>query len=558
MKLLVQFELRKIRAFFATRTLAKTITSLLFVAVFAFVGSGVYFFFVSGFRYINVEAVEDIRLALTLFIYEVFLLLLAGIIIFSAMVSGLFNLFKGDSNAWIISSPSYKFFPKIVLIRSMASSLLPSLVVFLPAMLAFNKVNGLTSVSLFLVVISVVLLLVTLNAVTLSIIVLIGHLYYKASQVFTRIRFLFRDLIVLLLLIAFSIIVVAWKTTAGINLVHLFRADVDSVSLSVSNIGNHFVYFPTHPFAMEILSLQSSEQASALLYFSLMMLFALLSVIVWNTISSLYYPIWLRFQEGEQKTTSKIGLLIQNTATYHFIGSNSMALFTKEVLVFSRNFKGLLWFLFLMLIWILQIGANVVIGNNIDRYQPDLHQKTVILQALQFVIAIYFISAFTLRFAFPSFSIEKKIAWIVGTAPISAKKVFLGKYAFFSIFFIVIGIVMNILNTFVLGLSFTHTLYSMILLVSTVLCVVTFGLVLGKLFPSTETDDPETISTSMTGLFFTAISLLFGGLSALVLYLTLVRGTLFMLFGFVVLANIVTIFLLVTVFNSMNHLKNLE
>jgi hypothetical protein len=44
---------------------------------------------------------------------------------------------------------------------------------------------------------------------------------------------------------------------------------------------------------------------------------------------------------------------------------------------------------------------------------------------------------------------------------------------------------------------------------------------MGALFPSNETDDPETISTSMPGLFFTALSLIYGALCSFILYTTM-------------------------------------
>jgi uncharacterized membrane protein len=64
----------------------------------------------------------------------------------------------------------------------------------------------------------------------------------------------------------------------------------------------------------------------------------------------------------------------------------------------------------------------------------------------------------------------------------------------------------------------------MSLFVTTVIFIVTLALTLGALFPSKETDDPEAISTSMSGLFFTALALIYGGLSAGMLYLTLIKN----------------------------------
>jgi hypothetical protein len=223
--------------------------------------------------------------------------------------------------------------------------------------------------------------------------------------------------------------------------------------------------------------------------------------------------------------------------SYHFNGGRTMALFTKEALISSRNWKGISWFLFLALIWLIQIGANVIMGHNIQKYQPDVSEKTILLQVIQFIIAVYFISSFTLRFVFPSFSAEKKTAWIVGTAPLNFKKIFFGKYFFYTLFLVVLGLFMNTVNTLVLGLTFVPALYATVLFVVTIVFIVTFGLSLGVLFPSTETDDPEVISTSMPGLFFTAVSLIYGAIADLVLYVTLEHGT----FGYLVLYLVITV-----------------
>jgi hypothetical protein len=120
--------------------------------------------------------------------------------------------------------------------------------------------------------------------------------------------------------------------------------------------------------------------------------------------------------------------------------------------------------------------------------------------------------------------LEKKTAWILASAPLSFRKIFFGKYFFYSSFFVVVGIVMNYINSIILKVPVTHTLYSMVLFVSVIIFIVTMGLSLGAIFPNRETDDPETISTSMPGLFFTALALIYGALSDWVLYVTLLTG----------------------------------
>jgi hypothetical protein len=157
------------------------------------------------------------------------------------------------------------------------------------------------------------------------------------------------------------------------------------------------------------------------------------------------------------------------------------------------------------------------------------------------MIAIYFICSFTLRFVFPSFSVERKTKWILGSAPLSFKKIFMGKYVFYTSLFVFLGLLMNYVTSSLLKLSFTYTLYTMSLFAVTVIGVVTIGLFLGALYPSRDTDDPEVISTTMPGLFFTALSLLYGSLSSWILYQALLTGKNVLLMVFMVVTGVLTL-----------------
>lgn len=550
MKLFIKFELEKIHKYFKTKTLAKSITSLLFIIVFSFVGLGIYGFFVTGFRFISIEAVEDIRLALTLFLYETFLLILSGIIVFSVLISGVFTLFRGDYNTWIMSSPGYKIIPKVVLIKSLLNSLLPSVIMFVPAVLAFNKVHSLGVFSLLSIILAVFLLLVIVSTLTLLTLLLVSALYYKISKKFSGVRFSFKGLIGVLIVLIGVCIVSLFKLVRSIDLVQVFRADSDSAVLSVQTISDHFVFLPTHPFALLLLNLQNANASSAFGNLLVLLALAALGGSLWWKVSYRFYPIWQKFQEVTSRATHS-SYALKPSYTYLFTGTRTMALFKKETLVSSRNWKGILWFSFLMVLWFAQVGTNIIIGNNIDRAQTGVEQKVAILQALQFIIAIYFISSFSLRFVFPSFSVEKKTSWILSSAPLSFKKIFFGKYFFYTTFFTILGLMMSSINSSVLSIPFTFALYSMVLLITTIIFIVTLGLSLGALFPSLDTDDPEAVTTSMPGLFFTALALMYGAMSSLVLYTTLLRGTTALVVFFSTLTLIFTALFLVFVPKAM-------
>lgn len=530
LRIFAQFELEKIAKYFKTRTSAKTITGLLFLAVFLVVGIGIYSFFVSGFRYIFFEAPEDARQALFLFLYELFLVILSGIIVISAMVSGIFNLFQKGDNNWFISSPSFAFFPKLVLMRSIMTSLLPSAVMFIPAILALRHVYHISLLGMAGLLISIGFLLITLNALSLLFIVAVGKVYYVFSQKIHAISFSFKGYIILLTCIIISIVGFLWSIFSRIDLVALFKAEDSADPINIATIGDHFAFLPTHHIALQTLAVQNGGDA----LFNLLVVATIgaVSAFLWLFFSKTFYPLWQKFQEGSSQSQTSV-LSFVSGFRYEFQGGRVLALFKKEALIFTRNFKGMLWFLFLFAIWLMQIATSVLLRHNIHKYETDISQKVITLEAIQFIIAIYFINAFVLRFVFPAFSVEKKTAWILKSAPLSFKKMFFGKYFFYTIFFSVLGVIMGIISMSVLGLPFAHALYSIFLFLSTVVFIVTLGLSLGALYPSYETDDPEAISTSLPGLFFTAVSLIYGAFSTRVLYLSLTKGNSFFIILFV-------------------------
>ncbi len=539
LKLFLKFELEKINKYFRTRTLAKVITSMLGLVIFLFIALGIYTFFNSGFRYINADTADDVKNLILLFIYEIFLLILAGIIAFSALVSSIFNLFKGQYNNWIISSPKYKLFPTVIFTRSLMTSLLPLCIVFFPVMAAFVNIYHVEPIGIVFILISIFLFLLIINLITLLFITVTGFVYYKVTQVIRTIPFNFKGFIILLTLSITAFISYIWNSIKNIDLVHIFRAeDVDSV-LTLSVISNHFAFLPTHPLALEIISWQNKDSIEALANVGILFLLVLIAGVAWYALSPLFYPLWLRFQEGSSHGQDSSAQ--SHTLVYTFTGQKTSVLFKKEALILFRNWKGLLWFLFLSCIWLAQIGANTIIGHNIQKYQPDISQKIILLQVLQYIIAIYFISSFALRFVFPSFSVEKKTSWILGTAPINTVKIFFGKYLFYTLFLVSLGITMSYINIVVLNIPIINAVYSLALFTSTIILIVTCSLSLGALFPNMESDDPEVISTSMPGLLFTAFSLIYGACSDWVLYRALESGNFFEVIIFIIITIVIVI-----------------
>lgn len=535
LQLFLQFEYSKIKKYFSTRKVAKIITTTLFLVVFSLLAAGVYSFLVFTMKSLQFEAEEGIRVALSLFLYEVFLLLITGLIVISSIISSLFNLFRTNRNNWIMSSPAYTKVPLFILLKSVVSSLLLAAVFFIPAVLALEKIYSFGFAGIFSLCISVILLLVVITAITHSLVLIVSKLYFNLCSFIPRIQFTFGRLIVSIVSLIAVVLYFVWKSIRNVDLLSIFKGDEVSSVVTISNMAAHFELLPTHPFAMEILYWQLDSSDIAYVYLFRLLVLSIVSVIIWKLSTRFYYQTWKSFQEiAVGKRNSLLAHVVPQTP-FLFTGTHGIVLFKKELLVALRNYKGILWLLFLLMIWVAQIAANVIINHNVRIHQLDMSPKTISIHITEYLIALYFVSAFTLRFVFPSFSTERKTLWVLRSAPLEFTKIFTGKFIFFTTSFVVLGLVMSNVNSLVFSLPGMYTLYSSILFVFTTFVIVSFGLVLGALFPNTETDDAEAISTSVPGLFFTGVSLIYAAASGAALYYYLSKGTLYPLYAFVAL-----------------------
>jgi hypothetical protein len=313
-RLFTLFELQKFPKYFRNKTGAKVITTALFLVVFAFLAVGIYFFFRSGLRYISLDVIEDLQKPLLLFLYELFFLVLAIVIILFSFVAGVFNLFRNDAMGWIISSPSYKYFPRFIYIKSLLSASLPMAILFIPGIVAFVQVFTLPWYGLILILLGVFALLSTLTSLTLLGILLGAHIYKLITSFVKIIPFTVQGLVMFVIAISSIASVYAWKIIGYVDIVKLFRAEETDFVVDISTIGDHFSFFSTHPLAMFLVHFQFGNYATAHLYLGLLFAISIGLLVLWWMISPTYYPLWKKFQDG--KPTQERGSKLSSTHLY--------------------------------------------------------------------------------------------------------------------------------------------------------------------------------------------------------------------------------------------------
>ncbi|HTY40098.1 MAG TPA: hypothetical protein VMC43_03360, partial [Candidatus Paceibacterota bacterium] len=262
--------------------------------------------------------------------------------------------------------------------------------------------------------------------------------------------------------------------------------------------------------------------------------FLLALLIVMFVLSLWYLPLWQYLQEGRFQAETKSFRRTGQPARFpRYLEGPIGAVFEKEALTLRRTPRSALWLSFMAFLWLTQTLLNFFIRANLIRHNADPAMAAHILEALHVLTAVYFMSAMSLRFVFPSFSTERRTSWLLGSAPLDLAQVYAAKFSFYCALFALIGGLMVGVNTLILDLALLDIGLFVTVMALSILFVTSFALALGAWFPSFETDDPEQLATSMPGLSFTALSLLYGAGGAYALYDVLSTGNYLLFGGFV-------------------------
>ena len=554
LKLLFYFRLKRAAKFFRTKKSAKLITVFLFLAVFSAVAVGLYYFFLRGFLFLKMDTY--LAEPISLYFYELFLLVLGAVIMFSSLVTGLFGLFRRNDDNWLLSSPGYRSLPKLVLINSVISGLWPLLIVFLPTVLAINKVYSLSLPGIFFILLSFVLYLIVISTLTLLTIIIVGKFLFLIDKRTNRQFFTFGRLVTACILLISVASIFIWQQSINTDIIELFKANrPENQAIDLNSISQNFLYLPSHPIAMSAFAWQTHQSGWALVYFVELLVLAGLAVTAYWLGSNYFLSLWQKLQEGKGGITTEYRKRRVWKRGYLFPGGAIKSLFTKEMLVSARNSKSILWFSFLLFIWLTQAALNFVLAANIRKYDLHADSSSSVLQVLQFCTAVFFITAFVLRFVFPSFSTERRTAWILGSAPLSLKKIFWAKYLFYLFFFVIVGLIFGYLNLGGLPLASAQASLIVFIFLVVIAFITAFGLSLGALFPNLETDDPGVISTTLPGIAFIILALVYGAGGGWLIYLALNKNIFWPLTVFIIASLALTV-ILVTV--TPKFLKNKE
>lgn len=503
--------------YFERNKTAKIVIVFLFIAVLTLLALGVYSALKAGFRYIALDAF--FRDALVLYITELFLLVSFVLVFASALITGIFSLFRGNGETFLMASPEFGMKPAFVFMRMFLTSLWPLLVIIFPALFALHKVFGLGGYGFILSIISVIFLVAL--AVLCAIVLLLGiasMLYFLGRQ--RTPSFLSQKNLTIITAATFlGMLALIWGRFRAVNLVEFFQARLLSKDVpDITPILDQFNMFPSHLSALTMFFSLHSNLTNAFSYLLILLLSLFVGGIIFYFLGGSYLFMWQISQEGVGEINKKTSRFLKfETEMLAHAKSPLRAIFFKEYVTFVRNPRGILWFGFILIIWGLQSASSFIIAHGLRSEPVAVNRFPSFVSMLAFAGVMYFVAMFVLRFAFPSFSIERRRAWIIGSAPIDLGTVYMSKLFFFTELFALLAIIFSFFNASVRILSPGALLLFFVTIILAVITITTYGLSLGAIFPNTESDDPEMLTTTLPGLAFISGALLYATLGAFAL-----------------------------------------
>lgn len=539
--LLFHYSLRRARRYFEHQRFAKLVTVFLFLLLVVLLALGAYAFFNAGFRFVARD--QFLRDALTLYIYELFLLAVGILVFASALITGFFNLFYEKSRGLLMASPKYSLVPRVVFVRMCLASLWPLFIIAVPALFAIRRVFGL-GIGEFAILLFVFALFV-IGMVAWAMVLLLGVsvlLYFLGGRNTPALLSL-RNVLGGVVFIFFLLLVYTWGRLKGINLIDFFQARMLGITVAdTTPIIRQFAVFPSHLVALALFAATKKAFSGVFLNVAYLGVCVAFGLGIVYMLARQYLWLWQIFQEG-RFTAASVSVHVRRRGILLRTARGSLgAIFSKEIITFFRNARGMMWLGFLLLIWCIQSASSFIVRHQLGGERVGRETVSYVVDVLQFAVIIYFVSMFVLRFAFPSFSMEKKTAWLLKSAPIDLGNVFLAKAFFYTILFSFFGIFFTLFNASLIQMAFQVGTFLFVVVVFAIVTITLAGLGLGALYPNFETDDPEVLSTSLPGLIFIFGSLLYGACGAFALWRMLLGAGSLLFEFFVVFSFLSTIF----------------
>jgi ABC-2 type transport system permease protein len=222
----------------------------------------------------------------------------------------------------------------------------------------------------------------------------------------------------------------------------------------------------------------------------------------------LFLPGWTKAQEGRQArlTQQPAWEALLRWATWPFSPQTRLILI-KDVKAFFRDtsqWSQLILLLALVVVYVYNFSVLPLQGNPLVTF----YFKNAIA-FLNLALAGFVVAAVSVRFIFPSVSLEGKALWVLRTAPISLHRVWWAKFWVGLVPLVVLGEVLVLAtNTYLRVMPFMMWLSALTLFGMT-FSIVSLGLAVGVTYPNFDADNAARVAAGTGGLVYMVLCMSF-------------------------------------------------
>lgn len=492
------------RARLVAGDLAQDVVVAGFVLVFGLVVTGEYVVFERG-----LEALVPLRLAgtaLSLYVLESVMVLILIISLVSYVASGLWIHFRAGDTRLLLAAP----LPLGALygLRSLETFLLTSwalAIVGLPALAALGVAHG-VGPAFYAIGVGVLLLFAVLVGAAGTVLTAVAGALLRGAP--TR-----RAVVITVaaLLTVFAALVGRNVVPSTGDFYTIFEPGLhNGKTASVKFIETKFALWPSHPFAAALHDAATGSHAGSTATRVMLWLAPAGMLVLAATAGRALYrralpaiaesfvvsggggAVSLRAREFPRRLRGPIGALVER----------ALLALVRNPHEWSRAaFLGFLLLLYTSFVFVAPLGAVA------DR--PAAVARLLLLNVLA---SGYFVTAFGLRFVFPSVSLEGRAAWVLFSSPVDLGRLLLAKLALYAGLLTAAVVPIALAGTLRLVGDPTLVGATATLLVTLVVTTATLSLAFGAAWPDFREPNPESLSTSGGGLLLTLVCLAYVGL----------------------------------------------
>jgi ABC-2 type transport system permease protein len=159
---------------------------------------------------------------------------------------------------------------------------------------------------------------------------------------------------------------------------------------------------------------------------------------------------------------------------------------------------------------LLLLAALIVVYLlNIRNLAIDLPMVRGIVSFINLGLAGFVLAALSVRFLFPSVSMEGRSFWIIKTLPISLRKMLWAKYLIYFVPFLVFGELLVYLSNRILNVEPFFMQVSALNILATCFALTGLAIGIGAFIPNFKTDHPSQIAVGPGGVFYMLLSFVY-------------------------------------------------